>query len=57
MLAYYRALWDRGVDIDVLPVTADLSGYDVVVAPVLYLVKGDQDPALKRDYKNAFELD
>jgi len=23
----------------------------------LYLVKGDQDPGLKRDYKGAFELD
>ncbi|GAA1783927.1 beta-galactosidase [Luedemannella flava] len=41
VLAYYRALWDAGVDVDVLPVAADLSSYDVVVAPALYMVKGD----------------
>ncbi|HKT02075.1 MAG TPA: beta-galactosidase [Rugosimonospora sp.] len=41
VLAYHRALWDAGVDVDAVPVTADLSGYDVVVAPALHLVKGD----------------
>jgi beta-galactosidase len=41
VLAYYRALWDAGVDVDVVPVTADLSGYDVVVAPALHMLKGD----------------
>lgn len=41
VLAYYRALWDAGVDVDVVPVTAELSGYDVVVAPVLHMLKGD----------------
>ena len=30
---------------------------DALAVGNLYLVKGDQDPALKRDYKNAFELD
>jgi beta-galactosidase len=41
VLAYHRALWDAGVDVDVVAVTADLSRYDVVVAPALYLLKGD----------------
>jgi beta-galactosidase len=41
VLAYYRALWERGVDVDVVPVTADLSRHDVVVAPALHMVKGD----------------
>lgn len=41
VLGYYRALWEAGVDVDVLPVTADLSGYDVVVAPALHMLKGD----------------
>jgi beta-galactosidase len=41
VLAYYRALWEAGVDVDVLPVTADLSRYDVVVAPALHMLKGD----------------
>jgi beta-galactosidase len=41
VLGYYWALWEAGVDVDVVPVTADLSGYDVVVAPALHMVKGD----------------
>ncbi|MGW5348974.1 beta-galactosidase [Streptomyces sp. NPDC004031] len=41
VLGYYRALWEAGVDVDVIPVTAALDGYDVVVAPALHMVKGD----------------
>jgi beta-galactosidase len=41
VLAYYRALREAGADVDVVPVTADLSGYSVVVAPVLHMLKGD----------------
>lgn len=41
VLSYYRALWEAGVDVDVVPVTAALDGYDVVVAPALHMVKGD----------------
>ncbi|MFH9584649.1 beta-galactosidase [Streptomyces luteogriseus] len=39
--AYYRAAREAGADLDVIPQTADLTGYDVVLAPVLHLVKGD----------------
>ncbi|MFG3246370.1 beta-galactosidase [Streptomyces sp. NPDC048187] len=39
--AYYRAAREAGADVDVVPVTADLTPYDVVLAPVLHLVKGD----------------
>ncbi|GGO26628.1 beta-galactosidase [Micromonospora parathelypteridis] len=41
VLAYHRALWDAGVDLDVVAVTQDLSRYDVVVAPALHMLKGD----------------
>ncbi len=41
VLGYYRALWQAGAQVDVVPVTADLSRYDVVVAPALHVVKGD----------------
>jgi beta-galactosidase len=41
VLAYYRALWSAGAQVDVVPVTADLSRYDVVVAPLLHMLKGD----------------
>jgi beta-galactosidase len=39
--AYHRALWQLNALVDVIPVTADLSSYDVVVAPALHMVKGD----------------
>ncbi|MFJ2929721.1 beta-galactosidase [Streptomyces massasporeus] len=38
--AYYRAAREAGADIDVVPQTADLTPYDVVLAPALHLVKG-----------------
>jgi beta-galactosidase len=41
VLAYYRALWQAGAQADVVPQSADLTGYDVVVAPLLHLLKGD----------------
>jgi beta-galactosidase len=37
--AYHRALWEAGVDVDVVAVTAELSGYDVVLAPALHMIK------------------
>lgn len=40
VIDYHRPLWEAGVDVDVVPVTVDLSGYDVVVAPLLHLVRG-----------------
>ena len=41
VLAYHRALWDAGADVDVVPVSADLTAYAVVVAPALHMLKGD----------------
>jgi beta-galactosidase len=42
--AYYRDLWLRGVTVDVVHPSADLSGYRVVIVPTLYLVS-DEDAA------------
>ncbi|MDQ0716966.1 beta-galactosidase [Streptomyces luteogriseus] len=39
--AYYRAAREAGADVDVIPQTAELTDYDVVLAPALHLVKGD----------------
>jgi beta-galactosidase len=41
MVAYHEALWQAGAVLDVVPVTADLTDYDVVVAPFLHMLKGD----------------
>ncbi|ACZ20624.1 beta-galactosidase [Sanguibacter keddieii DSM 10542] len=44
VLSTYTALWNRGVSTDVVHPSADLSGYDLVVVPTLYLVS-DADAA------------
>ena len=37
--ALYRELWYRGVAVDVVHPSGDLTGYDLVLVPTLYLVK------------------
>jgi beta-galactosidase len=36
---YYKAFYDINISIDMVKPEADLSGYNIVVAPVLYMVK------------------
>ncbi|WP_020122169.1 beta-galactosidase [Streptomyces canus] len=38
---YYRAAREAGADVDVVAHTADLTPYDVVLAPALHMVRGD----------------
>ena len=38
---YYRFFWERGINCDIVSPKADLSGYKLVVAPMLYLTGGD----------------
>ncbi|MFE9725854.1 beta-galactosidase [Streptomyces sp. NPDC005794] len=44
MMRWYRALWRRGVTVDVVSPRADLAGYRALVVPTLYSVD-DQDAA------------
>jgi beta-galactosidase len=39
---YYQALWERNIAVDVVAPTADLSGYDLVIAPLLNMVSAEQ---------------
>ncbi|MGW6505242.1 beta-galactosidase [Nonomuraea angiospora] len=43
-LGWYRSLWEAGVTVDVVPPSADLSSYRLIVVPMLYLVS-DRDAA------------
>lgn len=36
---YYKAFYDRNVQVDIISVDSDFSGYDILLAPVLYMVK------------------
>ena len=47
--AYYSVLWQHGITTDFAHPEADLSGYDLVLAPALYLV-GDKAAANLRGY-------
>lgn len=47
--AYYSVLWNRGVAVDFAHPESDLSGYDLVLAPALYLV-GEPAAANLRNY-------
>ncbi|MFC3911961.1 beta-galactosidase [Pseudaeromonas sharmana] len=36
---HYRAFWEQGVAVDVINADCDLSGYQLVIAPMLYMVR------------------
>lgn len=38
---HYAPFWQRGVPVDVIDMTADLSRYTLVIAPMLYMQRGD----------------
>ncbi|MCA1032695.1 beta-galactosidase [Bacillus timonensis] len=37
---HYKAFWERGIPVDVIDMESDLQKYKLVVAPMLYMVKG-----------------
>lgn len=49
---YYRPLWDANVAVDVVPPDRDLSGYDLVIAPLLNMVTEAQGAAIERYVEN-----
>lgn len=38
-LAHYKAFWKRGVSVDIVHAQADIAMYDVLVAPMLYMMQ------------------
>jgi beta-galactosidase len=52
MQRYYRPLWERNIAVDVVPPERDLSGYDLVIAPLLNMVSAEQGAALTRYVEN-----
>jgi len=48
VLRYYRPLWERNVAVDVISPDHDLSGYDLVIAPLLNMVSAEQGEAITR---------
>ncbi|GIN58599.1 beta-galactosidase [Lederbergia ruris] len=45
---YYDALYQQNIQVDMIGVDEDLSKYDLVIAPVLYMVKGNYHEKLEK---------
>jgi beta-galactosidase len=52
VLRYYRPLWERNIAVDVISPDRDLSGYDLVIAPLLNMVSAEQGAAIERYVQN-----
>lgn len=39
VIRHYRAFWEKGIEADIVDMNADLSGYDLVSAPLNYMYK------------------
>lgn len=49
---YYKSFYDRNIPVDIISVDSDLSKYEIVVAPVLYMVKPGLAEKLESFVKN-----
>ncbi|SHK24147.1 beta-galactosidase [Anaerocolumna jejuensis DSM 15929] len=51
VLAYYTALHSNHIPVDIIGTENDLSGYQIVIAPVLYMTKGNYDEKIRQFVK------
>jgi beta-galactosidase len=49
---YYEALREMNYNVDMISLEDDLSKYQIVIAPVLYMVKGTEDQKIREFVKN-----
>lgn len=52
ILHYYKALHNKNIPVDMIGVEDDLSKYSLVIAPVLYMVKGNYDEKIRTFVEN-----
>ena len=48
VIAHYTPFWERGISVDVIDRDEDISGYDMVVAPMLHLVTEEMGEKITR---------
>lgn len=46
--AHYQPFWEAGIPVDVVGYDADLSSYRLVIAPMLYMLRGDLAERIER---------
>lgn len=54
--SHYRSFWKRGVNVDIVRQDQDLSGYRLVIAPMLYLVNAGMAARLRAFVENGGTL-
>ena len=55
-MSHYRAFWENGVSCDVIDSTKDFTKYDILIAPMLYMLKGDAPKRLAEFVKSGKTL-
>ncbi len=53
---HYKAFWKRGIPVDGIDMDSDLSKYKLVVAPMLYMLRGDIAARLRKFVENGGTL-
>ncbi|MCR5626542.1 MAG: beta-galactosidase, partial [Lachnospiraceae bacterium] len=53
---YYKAFYELDIPLDIIPMDEDLSGYDLVVAPMLYMMKDGIENSLEAFVKRGGKL-
>lgn len=56
VLSFHKAFWDHGIPVDIADMECDLSGYRLVVAPMLYLFRAGIQEKLARFVENGGTL-
>lgn len=51
-IKHYRAFWEEGISVDVIDQSFDFSNYELIIAPMLYLLKEGTAERLKNFVKN-----
>jgi beta-galactosidase len=52
VLQHYKALWELGVSVDVIDMDADFSKYQLVIAPMLYMVRPGVGESIEKFVEN-----
>lgn len=53
---YYKAFYEKNIPVDILRYDQDLSGYDLILTPCLYQMRGDLGERIKTYVKNGGTL-
>ncbi len=51
-IKWYKPFWEMGITVDVIAMDDDFSGYDLVIAPYLYMLKDGMENAIEAYVKN-----